>query len=179
MTTLTKIRRRFTKEKEAKKLLTEFFNKAKIPPNEPSILKPPIELIKMNSEEIFFADKKPIFAKSNNTFFPTLMSGRFLANLPKATVNMGAVPHVCNGADVMAPGIVHFEGKFNKRDIVIITDERHQKPIAITLALYNIEEAKKLEHGKILKNIHYVGDKIWNTIKQHAQENKAVSHHPQ
>lgn len=167
--TVSIAKRRFIKEKEAKKLLSEFFERANIHPHQLPALKPPIELAKTNNEEIFFINRKPIFAKSNNKLFPTLASHELLSNMPKATVNMGAVPHICNGADIMAPGIVNFEGTFNKEEIVVITDERHQKPIAIAIALYNTEEAKKLEHGKILKNIHYIGDKLWDTVKQLSQ----------
>ena len=163
---MSKIKRRFIKEKEAKKLLSEFFERAKIRPQQLPTLKPPIELAQTNNEEIFFINRKPIFAKSNNKLFPTLASGKLLSKMPKATVNMGAVPYVCNGADIMAPGIVNFEGTFNKEDIVVISDERHQKPIAIAIALYSTEKAEKLEHGKILKNIHYIGDELWNTVKQ-------------
>ncbi|MDH5634476.1 MAG: RNA-binding protein, partial [Candidatus Bathyarchaeota archaeon] len=78
-------------------------------------------------------------------------------------------PYVCNGADVMAPGIVGFEGDFGKDDFVVIVDERHRKPIAMTVAFFNSEEAKKLERGKVLKNVHYVGDNVWNLTKQLSQ----------
>jgi len=164
--TVSKKERRFIKDKEAKKLLSEFYERIKIDSRRFSTLKPHIELVKANDVEIFFVSKKPIFVKSSGKLFPTLTTDKLLASMPKAVVNMGAVPHVCNGADIMAPGIVHFEGAFNKEDIVIISDERHQKPIAIAAALYSSEEAKKLEHGKVLKNLHYVGDKVWNTMKK-------------
>lgn len=154
------------KEKEAKKLLSDFFQKAKINSQDSANLKPPIELAKANGDEIFLISGKPIFAKSNNNLFPTLVSERLLSSMPKITVDLGAVPHVCNGADIMVPGIVHFEGNFNKGDIVVIADERHRKPLAITIALYNAKQAKMLKQGKILKNIHHVGDRLWNTIKQ-------------
>ena len=163
---MAKIERQFLKEKEAKKLLSEFLKRDKIHTQQLPVLKPPIELAKTNNEEIFLINRKPIFVKSDNALFPTLVSHELLSKLPKATVNMGAVPYVCNGADIMAPGIVNFEGTFNKEDIVVISDERHQKPIAIAIALYSTEKAKKLEHGKILKNIHYIGDELWNTVKQ-------------
>jgi PUA-domain protein len=163
---MSKIKRRTMKEKEAKKLLSEFFQKAKISPRQLPMFEPPIELAKINGEEIFFIDKKPILAKSNGELFPTLMSDEFLQPFPKAIVNMGAVPHVCNGADIMAPGIVSFEGDFTKESLVVVYDERHQKPIALALALYNLEETKKLKRGKVLKNIHYVGDRLWKTMKQ-------------
>jgi len=160
------MKRRYMKEKEAKKLLTEFFKKTKILPHQLPTLKPPVEVAEINNEKIFFINGKPLFAESNNRIFPTLASDKLLSYLPKATVNMGAVPHVCNGADIMAPGITSFEGNFNKEDIVVVYDERHQKPIAITIALHNIKEAQKMERGKTLKNIHYIGDKVWNQIKQ-------------
>lgn len=163
------MKRRFIREKEAKKLLAAFFKRAKIHSPQLSALKPSIEIAKTNSEEIFFIDRKPVFAKSNNELFPTLASGELLSKMPKVTVNMGAVPHICNGADVMAPGIVHLKGTFQKEDIVVVSDERHQKPIAITTALCNSEEAKSLKRGKILKNIHYIGDRLWNEMKRHGQ----------
>lgn len=166
---MSKAKRRFIREKEAKKLLSEFFKKAKIPPQQLPTLKPPIELAKMNNEEVFFINKKPIFAKSSNMFFPTLVSDELLSKMPKAVVNMGAVPHICSGADIMAPGIVYFNGAFDEEDIVVVFDEHHQKPIAITMAFYSVIEAEKLERGKILKNIHYIGDKLWNIIKQLSQ----------
>jgi len=78
---------------------------------------------------------------------------------------MGAVPHVCNGANVMAPGIVRFEGNFRKDDFVFVVDERHGKPVAIGEVVYDVEAAKKATQGVVVKNTHFVGDKIWNFIK--------------
>ena len=158
--------RQFIKEKEARKLLMEFFEKTGINPKLKPKLKPPIELATTNEDEIFFINKEPIFAKSQNRLYPTLASDRVLLDLPRVIVNMGAIPYLCNGADVMAPGIIKFEGNFRKGDIVVVHDEQHHKPIAITSALYSVEESKRRQHGKILKNIHYVGDRLWNTLKQ-------------
>ena len=158
--------RRFIKEKEARKLLLEFFEKIGIDPQDKPKLNLPIELASIDEDEIFFINKKPIFVKSRNKLYPTLASDGILLDLPRVIVNMGAIPYLCNGADVMAPGIISFEGTFRKGDIVVVHDEQHKKPIAITSALYNVEEAKRLQHGKVLKNIHYVGDKLWNTLKQ-------------
>lgn len=86
--------------------------------------------------------------------------------MPKAVVDMGAVPHISNGADIMAPGVVRFEGDFEKEELVIVCDERHQKPIAITIAIYDREESEKSKRGKILQNVHYVGDGLWRLMKQ-------------
>ncbi len=160
------IRRRHIREKEAKKLLAKLLERIKLDPVYLPMSKSKIELAHIDEKEIFFIDQKPLFAKSNGNLFPTLKSSAILSRLPKATVNMGALPYICNGADIMAPGIVNYEGTFNKEDIVVVVDENHKKPIAIAIAFYAIEKAKKLEHGKVLKNIHHVGDELWNMIKQ-------------
>lgn len=152
------------REKEARKLLLEFFERVK--GNKQQLVSPdsPVEVAGTEEEGIFFVGGEPVFAKSRGMLFPTLTSGRFLSSMPRVVVNMGAVPYVCNGADVMAPGIVSFEGAFDKDDFVVVSDERHNKPIAIAVALCGSEEAKNLGHGKILKNMHYVGDSVWNMI---------------
>jgi predicted RNA-binding protein (TIGR00451 family) len=37
---------------------------------------------------------------------------------------MGAVPHICNGADIMAPGIVKVEREFQARAMAVVVDEK-------------------------------------------------------
>ena len=130
-------------------------------------LKPPLELANYSEgeDEIFYSNGSPIIVRSGKRLFPTLNSQAILSFIPKIVVNLGAIPHVCNGADVMSPGIVKFEGVFIKGDIVVITDEQYGKPIAIAEALYNLEVAKTLKRGKLFKNLHYIGDKIWQKIK--------------
>lgn len=153
-------------------MLAKFLDQVKIDPESIPRVKPPVELATVGGMEVFFVNKEPIFAREENRLFPTLRSEAVLLNMPKVTVNMGAVPHVCNGADVMAPGIVHIEGEFQREDLVVVFDERHRSSIAITIALHGSKEAKKLERGKILKNIHYVGDNLWNLLKRLGNPNK-------
>lgn len=106
---------------------------------------------------------------------PVLMEGKGLFPLLKAflnadcralkhhvTVDMGAVPHVTNGADVMRPGIKEMDEAVEKGDFVIITEEKHGKPLAIGEALYSGKEIMGLSQGKVLLNVHHVGDKLWN-----------------
>jgi predicted RNA-binding protein (TIGR00451 family) len=79
---------------------------------------------------------------------------------------MGAVPYVCNGADVMAPGVVRVDGDFEKNDILLVVDERFGRSLAIGVALSDSQTMRKLAHGKFVKNFHYVGDKLWNLLKE-------------
>ncbi len=78
------------------------------------------------------------------------------------TVDMGAVPYVTNGADIMRPGITDIDEAVEKGDFVVITEERHGKPLAIGETLYSGKEINQMHQGKVIENIHYVGDKLWN-----------------
>ena len=77
-------------------------------------------------------------------------------------VDMGAVGFVTKGADVMVPGIVDADERILENDYVWICDETHHKPLAIGIALMTGEEMKNKQDGKAIKNIHFVGDKLWN-----------------
>lgn len=78
---------------------------------------------------------------------------------------MGAIPYVCAGADVMRPGIKVIEDGIAKDSSVAVIDEKYGKLLAVGIALFDSEEMKKMERGKVIKNIHYVGDWIWNFNK--------------
>ena len=75
---------------------------------------------------------------------------------------MGAIKFVVNGADIMRPGITKIEDNIEANDFIVIVDENNQKPIAIGISLLNSEDLRNTKDGKHIKNIHYVGDKIWN-----------------
>ena len=110
---------------------------------------------------IFF--KEAILARKKDILFPTLINSA-VEGLPSALVDMGAIPYVCNGADVMAPGIMGIEGEFEKDELLVIRDIKHKKALGIGAALYSSEEMKGLKKGKAILNLHYVGDKIWASI---------------
>ncbi len=91
---------------------------------------------------------------------PVLSASELVSRLPRAVVDMGAVRFVCNGADVMAPGIVRYEGNFEKGDVLVVVDIKHGKPLALGEALYSAQEATSVKQGPAIKNKHYVSDKI-------------------
>jgi len=77
------------------------------------------------------------------------------------TVDMGAVGFVCNGADVMGPGIVDADPDVNQGDLVWIRDENNLKPLAIGKALVAGGEMLGKGKGKMVQSLLYVGDKLW------------------
>lgn len=162
-------KRHFVKAKEARKILKEASEKLKM--NLELIFKSKVnmELVETDFGEIFLINGKPLLFKTEGKIFPTLIFKEIFDSTPKAVVDMGAVPHVCNGADVMAPGIVDYRGSFGEGDIVFIVDEKYNKPLAVGVAVQNTEKAKTAKHGVIVKNVHFVGDRTWNFIKNMAK----------
>jgi PUA domain protein len=163
-----KYRRYFLKAKEVKALLSKSSERLKVDFERVFNTKVNLEVVETDFGEILLINSKPLLMKIGENIFPTLIFKEAFALTPKVVVDMGAVPPICNGADVMAPGIVHFEGEFRKGDLVFVADEKHGKPIAVGEILYDVDTAKKIKQGVVVKNIHFVGDKIWSFIKEFA-----------
>mgnify|MGYP006269938785 CR=1 FL=1 len=160
-----KYRRYFLKDREVKELLKKVseklgFNMERIFNDRTSM-----ERVETENAEIFLINGKPLLAKNGENIFPTLAFNEFFASSPKAVVDMGALPYVCKGANVMAPGITCFVGEFKKGGFVFVVDEKYGKPIALGESLYDSDAAKEVEQGAVLINIHFVGDKIWGLLK--------------
>jgi len=113
--------------------------------------------------KVYLVDKKPQLIERDTWIFPTL-KGLLEHPLPqrKVVVDMGAVPYVVNGADVMRPGIVSVSEDIIAGHPVQIVEERHNKPLALGIALFDAGEIVKKTQGKVIKTIHYVGDDLWN-----------------
>ena len=71
---------------------------------------------------------------------------------------MGAVEFVYNGADIMAPGIVEADKNISEGDLVWVREVEHEKPLAVGKALTQGKEMIESEEGKVVKNLHHVGD---------------------
>ena len=89
---------------------------------------------------------------------------RFILNSsPKnkhVTVDMGAVKFLCNGADIMSPGIVDADKTIVSGDFVWVREEKHSKPLAIGVALVSGSEMVRGK-GKAVQSLHHVGDSLW------------------
>ena len=77
------------------------------------------------------------------------------------TVDMGAVPFVYNGADVMAPGIVDADPAIRVGDLVWVRDEKNRRPLAVGRAIMDGPTMAREERGKAVETIHHVGDDLW------------------
>lgn len=161
----TKQRRYPLKTKEAKQIIEEASKTLRLDLEVIFGSKAIVEIVESDVGLIYIIGGKPVLYRANERVLPTLVFTEFTAKAPKITVDMGAVPYVCKGADVMAPGIVRFEGEFKSGDLVLIVDMKYGKALAIGTSLIDAETAKNTKKGPIVKTLHYVSDKIWDYLK--------------
>jgi PUA-domain protein len=164
----TKQRRYPLKTKEAKQILEEASKKLKLD-MESFFGKATVEVVESDVGEIYLIGGKPLLYKAADKILPTLLFTEFTAKAPKIVVDMGAVPYVCKGATVMAPGIVRIEGEFVKGDLVVVVDMKFGKALAVGESLLDAEVARQTKKGPIVKTLHWVSDKIWEATKTIAE----------
>jgi PUA domain protein len=95
---------------------------------------------------------------------PALISEN--VQLPQIVVDMGAVPHIANGADVMAPGIVNVDEQLKVGDLAVVIDQKNHVPLAVGRMLLTPEAILTTDKGRALETLHYVGDQFWNLAKE-------------
>ena len=118
-------------------------------------------------QEVFVVGDKARFFNFSGNIFPSihaLLEG-WGKSLPKIIVDMGAVPHVVNGADVMAPGVVRVEGEFMEDSFVVVVDENHGQPLAVGSSVFSADiinrMVKNKEKGKVVMSLHHAGDSFF------------------
>ena len=114
------------------------------------------------SQKIILVNNQSEFFYYENKLIPTLKNlQRNNHILKQIAVDMGAVKSMVKGADLMRPGIVEIEPGFKKDDFIVIVDVNNRKPLAVGIALFSSEEIQVQPGGRVVKNIHYLGDEIW------------------
>ncbi|MDC0193746.1 RNA-binding protein [Candidatus Nitrosopelagicus sp.] len=118
----------------------------------------------INSDsQILIGDNLKIL-QLKDEFIPFLSDTELLKGFPNVTVDMGAVKFMCNGANVMRPGIKNYS-EFSKDDIVCIVEESQHKFLAVGKSLVNSSEMEEMTKGEVIKNLHYISDNFWEISK--------------
>lgn len=102
--------------------------------------------------------------KIGGNYMPFLTDTKILEKFPSVTVDMGAVKFMCNGANVMRPGVKAFT-EFEKGQIVCIVEESQKKVLAVGRALVSSKELSEMAKGQVIENLHYISDTYWEIKK--------------
>ena len=103
--------------------------------------------------------------KLGETYIPFLSETGLLERFPKIVVDMGAVKFVCNGANVMRPGVKSYS-EFEKDQIICVVEESRNKFLAIGRSLASSKDMISMTKGEVVKNLHYVSDRFWEAAKE-------------
>ncbi|TET10545.1 MAG: DUF1947 domain-containing protein [Candidatus Thorarchaeota archaeon] len=138
-------------EQEIGSSITQLDTKTQL---EGGILDDGSRILLLNGEIIFF--------EHEGRMFPALRALLDdLIDVPRVTVDMGAVRFVVNGADIMRPGITEIDDRVKENGIVVIVDENHGKPLAVGVSKMSAESLRAASGGKVIKSIHHINDDLW------------------
>ena len=108
-------------------------------------------------------NKFPLLFEKDNCIFPTVIAAKtFEGYYSEAMVDQGAKPHILNGADLMAPGILSIDLK-DSSNIVIIKSE-DGAVLAVGRLVKDFIDSLNRKHGKVAENIHYLNDKLYRLL---------------
>ena len=123
------------------------------------------DLLELRDEKVVSINHESAFFYYENKLVPTLhYLLKHPALLKKIVVDMGAVKFVVSGADIMRPGIVSIESEISTGDFLVIVDVNNKKPLAVGVSLFSSSEMQDMKTGKVVKNIHFVGDDVWKSV---------------
>ena len=131
-----------------------------------------IEIPKIKNLRIYFitgdaqiiTSKDMMILKIGDVHLPFLSQKELLEKFPHVMVDMGAVKFMCNGANVMRPGIRSYS-EFEKDQIVCVIEESQHKFLAVGKAMVQSSELETMKKGEVIKNLHYISDKFWEIGK--------------
>ncbi len=102
------------------------------------------------------------FFKYEGKYLPTI---KFIRenpsiDLPIVKVDLGAVKHILNGADIFGQGITSINRNFEVNEIVLIANPQ-DAILCIGKSLTSSSETLNVK-GKVIINLHYLGDLLWS-----------------
>ncbi|MHA1707843.1 MAG: PUA domain-containing protein [Candidatus Heimdallarchaeaceae archaeon] len=122
-----------------------------------------LEEVRTDDGKFYVQNRKIWFFIYNSKMVPSIYCLRETSlDLPSVVVDIGAIKFVTNGADIMAPGVVFFDDNIKEGTVVCIREEKANTILSVGLSLIPAKYFSRTKKGKVVKNIHYINDQIWN-----------------
>lgn len=145
--------RHFVSKKDLKALKESLSKLSLVLPDQP------VEIDERKGEKCYFVSGRP-YVYVSEKIVPTL----FLLNDVKpdhmyVTVDDGAVPHIINGANVFAQGILEMDPEIAEGSMVFIRNNKNQY-IGVGISKKPAGEIMANRKGEAILLVHFPGDKI-------------------
>lgn len=96
-------------------------------------------------------------------YLPFLSDIPLLGRFSAVRTDAGAIRFVCNGADIMRPGIVSYD-QFSSGQVVCVAEPTN-KYLAVGTAIVDSADLDSMERGAVVRNLHYISDRYWESGK--------------
>ena len=124
-----------------------------------------IEVEERKEEEFYLVNGKPLAYRGEN-FYPSLQAlNGFHPEKNWIEVDDGAVPHLTNGANLFAGGIVSLDPKIRPGDLVFVRN-RQGIYFSVMKATRTGEDIARDRKGEAAKCIHYPNDRVYLVFRE-------------
>ncbi|MET1123928.1 MAG: DUF1947 domain-containing protein [Archaeoglobaceae archaeon] len=149
------MRMRRLRKKEARRVAEEVYKNAGVS------VEGEMDVVEFDRFNIVLVNREPLLMEYEGRHYVSVYGAiKLKPTKYEVRVDEGAMKFIMNGADVMKPGIVYVDERVREGDFVFVTVKGKSSPIAVGVALCSAEEMEG--RGKAVKNVHHVGDKVWN-----------------
>lgn len=126
-----------------------------------------LESIKTPEKELYILrNGTPIFRVADDRYIPLVKCVHLAPEIvKKAVVDGGAIKHLINGADVMAPGLLHTTSEYpgvNEHEIVAVYGYGKTHALGVGVAQMSSEQVEEVRHGVAIKMVSLLGDKLYS-----------------
>ncbi len=118
-----------------------------------------VEIDERKGEKCYFVNGKPYVYVSDRVIPTLFLLNEIQPELMYVTVDDGAIPHIINGANVFAQGIIQMDPEITEGSMVFIRNSRKQY-VGVGLSKKSASEIMENKKGEAITLIHFPGDKI-------------------
>ncbi len=118
-----------------------------------------VEIDERKGEKCYFVNGKPYVYVSDRVIPTLFLLNEIQPELMYVTVDDGAIPHIINGANVFAQGIIQMDPEITENSMVFIRNSRKQY-VGVGLSKKSASEIMENKKGEAITLIHFPGDKI-------------------
>ncbi|KAI5189211.1 malignant T-cell-amplified sequence [Nematocida minor] len=113
-----------------------------------------------------FRNGVPVFRADGDAYIPTVKCVHMAPEiLKKVIVDKGAIKHLINGADVMAPGLLHSTSEYplvSVGDLVAIYGYDKVSALGVGMVEMDNDQLEEQRTGVAIKMLSHLGDKIYS-----------------
>lgn len=125
-----------------------------------------LESIKTTDKKVFILrNGVPIFILQHDRYIPTVKCVHLIPDIAKkVVVDVGAIKYLINGADVMAPGLLHRTSDYpavQENEVVSVYGYGKTHALGVGVVQMDNQQVEQIKSGVAIKMLSHLGDKTY------------------